>query len=581
MPKRAAPQSRGQGRGEGRIRGGGERPARAPGNRARGRMLAGGRSGDAVGGGLGNRAMGRLFDREGGGGERLDRGLRAQMEKAFDADFSGVRLIRGSSAARGLGAEAVTRGERVHLAPGRYAPGTFSGKALIGHELAHVVQQRKGVVRATAQAKGVHINQDRGLEAEADRAGERAARGMKARVAGGARVGGGPPVAQCKVGMEFQATSGGGTGVKKKNGLRWEAPRHAEIISKQAGFTVETDGTDIEYVLSAVDERSDEGVRALVGAATAAAAIHKKITDTKDLAEGDLDVAEFDAWSKWYEVKAKKSDTLYRLYKGGHPNAHPQATVGIKLTKITDFMDLVGQTSTSVDPDWQRVGYGRKAKRRTDEQAMLRETVARVRAQITALETGWQSQGLTLSEASGGFLAMLVQYVRGTTTLGTPKTANAKNAYSLMGRTSLRAMYLMLPDFDRTVIDAILGDGHVAYQGVRNYLFGSTDPDEIIIASEALGMGTSQVKLSDLEKSFAAKEVDPMSRFSGISELGVGAGKLATYGMSRPTDIGHDTEDTRVEGAVMEMRALGRNVEPDRWAEVTASVLAIIRGINA
>lgn len=193
--------------------------------------------------------------------------------------------------------------------------------------------------------------------------------------------------------------------------------------------------------------------------------------------------------------------------------------MGIELTKITGFMDLVGQTSTSVDQDWQRIGYGRK-------------------------------------------------------------TLKRRTAYPLMGRTSLRAMYLMLPDFDRTVIDAILGDGHVAYQGVRNYLFGSTDPDEIIIASEALGMGTSQVKLSDLAKSFAAKKADPMSRFSGISELGVGAGKLETYGMSRPTDIGHDTDDTRVEGAVMEMRALGGNVEPDRWAEVTASVLAIIRGIN-
>ncbi len=76
-----------------------------------------------------------------------------------------------------MGAQAFTQGENIHFAPGQYAPHSNTGMELIGHELAHVVQQREGRVAATAQAKGAAINADPRLEAEADDLGARAARG--------------------------------------------------------------------------------------------------------------------------------------------------------------------------------------------------------------------------------------------------------------------------------------------------------------------------------------------------------------------------------------------------------------------
>ena len=101
--------------------------------------------------------------------------VRAKMEAAFGADFSGVRVHPRSSRAVELGALAYTQGSEIHVAPGQWAPETRQGQELLGHELAHVVQQREGRVQATAQYKGVALNADSRLEAEADAMGRRAA----------------------------------------------------------------------------------------------------------------------------------------------------------------------------------------------------------------------------------------------------------------------------------------------------------------------------------------------------------------------------------------------------------------------
>jgi hypothetical protein len=111
-----------------------------------------------------------------GGGAALDTGVQRQMEGSFGADFSSVRVHQDSAQASSVGALAYTQGDDVHFAPGQYAPGSQSGNELIGHELTHVVQQREGRV-ATPQAKGAPINDDAGLEAEADTMGAAAARG--------------------------------------------------------------------------------------------------------------------------------------------------------------------------------------------------------------------------------------------------------------------------------------------------------------------------------------------------------------------------------------------------------------------
>ncbi len=83
-----------------------------------------------------------------GGGQALDSGVRARMEPAFGADFSGVRVHTGGEADslnRSLSARAFTTGQDIFFRQGEYSPGTTSGQELLAHELTHVVQQTGSV----------------------------------------------------------------------------------------------------------------------------------------------------------------------------------------------------------------------------------------------------------------------------------------------------------------------------------------------------------------------------------------------------------------------------------------------------
>jgi Domain of unknown function (DUF4157) len=106
------------------------------------------------------------------GGRPLPEAVRGKMETALRADFSNVRVHVGPQAER-IGAIAFTIGSDIYFAPGRYQPNTSLGQQLLGHELAHVVQQRAGRVRNPLGTR-IAVVQDHALEAEADRLGRHA-----------------------------------------------------------------------------------------------------------------------------------------------------------------------------------------------------------------------------------------------------------------------------------------------------------------------------------------------------------------------------------------------------------------------
>jgi len=77
-------------------------------------------------------------------GQPLDAGTRAFMEPRFGHDFSGVRVhsdAKAAESASAVQARAYTAGRNVVFGAGEFAPGTHEGQKLLGHELAHVVQQ--------------------------------------------------------------------------------------------------------------------------------------------------------------------------------------------------------------------------------------------------------------------------------------------------------------------------------------------------------------------------------------------------------------------------------------------------------
>jgi Domain of unknown function (DUF4157) len=120
-----------------------------------------------------------------GPGHSLDRATLRDFRTRLGYDFSSVRVHvdqRAAESAASLSARAYAIGRHVVFGRGEYAPGTTTGRHLLGHELAHVIQQTRGGSVAPGAANP-------GLEAAAERAANQASRGARVQVAGGSAIG--------------------------------------------------------------------------------------------------------------------------------------------------------------------------------------------------------------------------------------------------------------------------------------------------------------------------------------------------------------------------------------------------------
>ena len=156
---------------------------------------------------------GRPGDVSGGATSRgsLPPGLRAGLERLSGIDLSGVQVYRNSPEPNRIGALAYAHGRDIHVGPGqdRHLP----------HEGWHVVQQMQGRVRGTTQVGGVTVNDDAGLEHEAEAMGSVA---LRSSVAVPPR-----PVAGRAAGRALQATV-----------QRYDTPEHAQFGEAGRDVTV-------------------------------------------------------------------------------------------------------------------------------------------------------------------------------------------------------------------------------------------------------------------------------------------------------------------------------------------------------
>lgn len=114
--------------------------------------------------GAGNHAVSGLLR----GGAPLPAEVRADMESRFGTDFRDVRLHDSPHAhanAAALHAKAYTHGADIVFGANRFAPHTPAGKRLLAHELAHVVQQRRGGATPVLDA---HASHEQAADAAAD-----------------------------------------------------------------------------------------------------------------------------------------------------------------------------------------------------------------------------------------------------------------------------------------------------------------------------------------------------------------------------------------------------------------------------
>lgn len=92
-------------------------------------------------------------------GEPLPASVRREAEVAFGADLQAVRIHRDApawTAARELGAAAFTAGTHIYFDERRWDPSSETGKRLLYHEIAHVLQQtgrREAATRIRARER--------------------------------------------------------------------------------------------------------------------------------------------------------------------------------------------------------------------------------------------------------------------------------------------------------------------------------------------------------------------------------------------------------------------------------------------
>ena len=251
--------------------------------------------------------------------DQLKNGVEALSGVSLDA----VRVHRNSAKPAQLQALAYAQGTDIHLAPGqeRHLP----------HEAWHVVQQAQGRVAPTRQMKtGVQINDDAGLENEADMMGARALQ-LSAEVAPAetrtmARAGDGP--IQRAAGIEYETsiearvTETYKPEVNAKSG--WVT--QDEKMAQSEGWQIDSDNSKLEFVThppTDIDTLEDTVSTMLDAVET----LPLTLDANQDL--GEL-----------LGIETTKPYTVLKYAKREISGA-PQGTVGIPFDKLFAFFNLL------------------------------------------------------------------------------------------------------------------------------------------------------------------------------------------------------------------------------------------------
>jgi hypothetical protein len=263
----------------------------------------------------GNRAVQRLLEEThgrplAGSNRQMPDVVRRKMELAFGADFGGVRVHQETQPAAMGGALAYTAGSDIHFAPGHYNPSSESGQSLLAHELAHVVQQRAG--SGVQQAQPAGFVQNKGLEAEADTAGQRAAQGQPVRVKG-ASAG-----AQGKLPKEGQPANAAGPGKEQEKKEEKEPTRETPkefkfrtILNQQARTYFQA------FKTRALREAREKG--------ESEATVSKQLQELERYID-DLSETLSKAWSLWSQTMVIQGVTINgptAIFKPGNVQGPP------------------------------------------------------------------------------------------------------------------------------------------------------------------------------------------------------------------------------------------------------------------
>jgi len=485
--------------------------------------------------------------------------LRSGIETLSGYDMSQVRVHRNSDKPAQLNALAYTQGHNIYLGKGQ--------DHHLPHEAWHVVQQQQGRVKPTLQYQGHKINDDRSLETEADVMGNRAVQ---------LKTSGHPPdtptldttgVIQRAVGFEFQTAwntyieiPGPGGNVQQVT-LPKETPLYGGRTSG-LGWTMETDGREIEFVVEPPLPESDAGVNDLTAVMGSMTAFIHRLEQHMGL--------------------ARLTPTTHpQLFNGGgqglviEPNgaiaAQPQATVGIRLDRLHDLFAEMSRTGAG--GDFARDGgtfYPARA-----------NTVA------TAAVNAANVNGNPASNELKGLLSLVVQYlIQGA---GGGRRAYAKDIAFVMSRTDFASLFARLPPAERNYfqadtrrwVDYALNAANLAGTGA-DYLINQRVTDGGKVPDGAQIPLRRGVWLRDM-----ALGTNAIDRFTAAATQDVPAYTDVSGGnrLRAPGLLGNTFDPVgpgqALEGVIVELRQMRRNIPADQWYAVARAVMLYAKALNS
>jgi hypothetical protein len=282
-------------------------------------------------------------------GQPLDTTTRSHFQTTFGHDFSSVRVHtdeRSAASAASLSAHAYTIGRHVVFGRGEYVPRTPAGRHLLGHELAHVVQQSRGGSGAPGAGSPM-------LEAAADRAANQASHGAPVSVAGSSAVG-----IACKT--LFEDFSGGSY---NWNFLRL-ALEHDRPVSTIVADVNALNSADRDRAIKDITQaRTERGRKQADLTAKQGAQSDPKLQAVFDpmLEEGDRVLARMDSVLDGLFVTISKSETPTSLKSGTTPPTAAQKPLiksalkpDLRLTSAgtpEPFKECLAGPCTAGDPD--------------------------------------------------------------------------------------------------------------------------------------------------------------------------------------------------------------------------------------
>ncbi|MET9901718.1 DUF4157 domain-containing protein [Streptomyces sp. NPDC006446] len=191
---------------------------------------------------------------------QLDAGARADLERSLGASFGDVIVHTGAASAAAtdrVDAAAFTVGRHIVFSPGAYDPTSLRGRMLLAHELAHLIQQRRG-----GDLEAAETLPESALTRTAGGPGEQSAQltAAQAALGGAAPVAGAAPVGIARQDKQEERGWRARLWAKAKEAVRDKAMETLgtiEGVVMEAGQIVDTVVWVESTVVDAIDESID------------------------------------------------------------------------------------------------------------------------------------------------------------------------------------------------------------------------------------------------------------------------------------------------------------------------------------